>query len=57
MSAEDITRRATATRIARRIKDELFPLCDAGGAYDCCGCSTYYDIAEHAQRIALEEGT
>ncbi len=42
--------------LAQRMEDEIRPLLDKDkydGGYDCCGCSTYDDILDHAKRIVL----
>ena len=50
-------------KIAARIEDELGKLVgidryqkDANGqyGYNCCGCSSYWEIVEHAARIVRE---
>jgi hypothetical protein len=45
-------------RIEDRFSAELEPLLgvsDLNGGYNCCGCSTYQGIYEHALRIVREE--
>ncbi len=47
-------------RILARIEDEVRPLLskfDDEGGYDCCGCSSYEAILNHAIRLIQEEGS
>jgi hypothetical protein len=50
---------SVSDRIAARFEAELEPLLSelrSRGGYNCCGCSTYEEIYEHALRIVHEEG-
>lgn len=37
--------------LAQRLEREIGPMVEPDGDYDCCGCSTYREILEHAKRI------
>lgn len=53
MSDEDLRQ-----RLADQLEAEIRPLIDTDkvkGGYDCCGCSTYDDILDHAIRIVRGE--
>lgn len=41
--------------LAERIDREIRPLISMDGAYDCCGCSTYDMILDHALAIVRGE--
>lgn len=46
-----------AERVIERMELEIRPLLDEDkyhGGYDCCGCSTYDDILDHAIRVVRE---
>lgn len=40
--------------LAKILEAEIRPLVSSGGKYDCCGCSTYEQILDHAIRIVNE---
>lgn len=43
--------------LAQRLEDEIRPLINTdalSGGYDCCGCTSYDEILDHAIRIVKE---
>jgi hypothetical protein len=48
--------RAERVELARRLEREIGPLIEKSkhdGGYDCCGCSTYRSILNHAENLVL----
>jgi len=45
--------------LVEQMEEEIRPLLDKDrlheGGYDCCGCSTYTEILDHAIRIVRDE--
>jgi hypothetical protein len=57
---DDDERPEPTNPISARLEDEIRPLIDkstSNDGYDCCGCSTYDKILDHAIRIVNEEMT
>lgn len=52
------SKQGVSDRITARLEAEVRPLLEQDtwdGGYNCCGCSTYSAILDHALRIVREE--
>lgn len=48
-----------AAQVGERLEREIRPLINKDryeGGYDCCGCTTYDEILDHAIRIVTDHG-